>query len=106
MYFSQFWQVSKTGLFYYRSLFQKATFSAVHGTGASLAYTSLAYTSVFWCIFIDFDVFIDYTGLAYTNVFSRIFIDFDAFIDYTALAYTSVFSCIFIDFDVFLATPA
>ena len=46
--------------FYYRNPFQieKATFSAVNGTGAGLAYTSLAYTSVFSCIFIDFDVFL------------------------------------------------
>ena len=62
-------------LFYYRNPFQKATFSAVNGTGAGLAYTSLAYTSVFSRIFIDLDAFIDYTGLAYTSVFSRIFID-------------------------------
>ena len=93
--------MSKTVLFYYRRLLQEATFSAVNGTGASPAYTSLAYTNVFSRILIDFDVFIDYTGLAYSNVFSRICIDFDAFIDYTGLAYTSVFSRIFIDFDFF-----
>ena len=66
--------MSKTVLFYYRRLLQEATFSAVNGTGASPAYTSLAYTSVFSRVFIDFDAFIGYTGLAYTSMFSRIFI--------------------------------
>ena len=49
--------MSKIVLFYYRNPFQKATFSVVNGTGASLAYTSLAYTSVFSRIFMDFDAF-------------------------------------------------
>ena len=49
--------MSKTVLFYYRRLLQEATFSAVNGTGASPAYTSLAYTSVFSRVFIDFDAF-------------------------------------------------